>query len=270
MSTNVEPGTVAELLVLAGDVGVTLDEPATIFLLRARGRAATLDLVAGAGALMTLAGALKQGLGQAAAFRKMDAAGGDYDRAVAPLLERERRRRERRFGAEWARLERALYEHDAKARHAVFVGHLAGGSLGWQTSMLLQAADDASLSKPDAWTLRVRLSGIVGAEINRRFPVRREAEWMVVGEDHQKHAELVREQIRAEQQARDLVLGRRPELAQRIDALRSAQMVKDVEAVLRSIRKRLSQRAEQGWVADPERYQREVVESAAEAARQAS
>lgn len=261
---------VAALLELAADRGITLDEEAARFLVQSRGQTQAEALVASAGALIDLASAIGQDLDQAAAFRRMDGAGGDYDVAVAGILEPFRRRREQAFGGEWSRLERKLYAGDAKARHAVFVGHLSGGSLGWQTSMLLQAAEDAGLVKPDARKLRERLTLIVGAEIDRRFPVRREAAWQVVGEDHQAHAELVRAEIRREQQARDLVLGRRPELAQRIDALRSPRLVKDVDRILAGIRHRLAHRANEGWVADPVRYEREVIQAAAQATRMAS
>ncbi len=200
----------------------------------------------------------------------MDAVGGEYEAAARDIIEPFRRRRQAAFGGAWSRLERQLYAGDAKARHAVFVGHLAGGSLGWQTSMLLQAAEDAGLVKPDVAMLRKRLHSIVGAEIERRYPVRREAEWQVVTEETAAHVQLVKDEMRKEQEARDLVLGRRPELAQRIDALRSKGMVRDVEAVLRGIRQRLAKRADEGWVADPERYEREVVQAAAHATQIAS
>lgn len=257
------------LVELAAERGVTLDDAAAHFLLKTRGQAGAEDVVAGAGALMDLASALGQDLEQAAAFRRMDAAH-CYEIAAHRIIEPFRRHRQHAFGCEWSRAERALYAGDAKARHAVFVGHLSGGSLGWQTSMLLQAAGDAGLTAPGEHELRARLVCIVGNEMDRRFPVRREVEWQVVGEDNQAHAELVRAEIRREQQARDLVLGRRPELAQRIDALPSLRLIKDVRRVLKGIRERLAGRAEQGWVADPERYEREVIAAAIEAVKRAS
>lgn len=257
------------LLELAVDRGIVLNEDAAGFLIASRGRLGAETLVAGAAALIDLASAIGHDLDQAGAFRRIDAAGG-YELAAERIIAPERQRRSRAFGAEWSRLEKAYYSSDAWGRHAVFVGHLAGGSLGWQTSMLLQAARDAALTAPGERELRARLTRIVGAEIGRRYPVRREAEWQVVGEDTAKHAELVRAEIRREQQARDLVLGRRPELAQRIDALQSGRLVHDVNKILRGVRQRLAKRANEGWVADPERYEREVVNEAAHAVREAS
>lgn len=258
------------LLELAADRGVVLDEEAASFLTASRGRLGAEALIAGAGALIDLASALGQDLEQAAAFRLMDAAAGQYELAAERVIAPVRDRRSRAFGAAWSRLEREYYAGDAKARHAVFVGHLAGGSLGWQASMLLQAAGDAGLQAPGEPEMRARLVRIVGAEIERRYPVRRESEWQVLGEDNEAHATLMRAEIRREQQARDLVLGRRPELAQRIDALRSKRLTSDVSRVLGQIRRRLAKRAEQGWIADPERYDREVIAEAAHASRQAS
>lgn len=261
---------VASLLELAADRGITLDDAAADFLTKSRGQLAAEELVAAAGALIDLASALGQDLDQPAAFRRMDAAAGDYQLAAQRIIEPVRRRRQHVYCCEFSRLERKLYAGDAKARHAVFVGHLAGGSLGWQTSMLLRAADDAGLVQPGPERYRMDLLAAVGAEIERRYPVRREAEWQVIGEDTLAHAKIVREEIRREQQARDLVLGRRPELAQRIDALRSGNLIADVERILRKIRKRLAKRAEQGWMADPGRYEREVIEGAVQAATEAS
>lgn len=258
------------LVALATERGIELDDAAASYLLATRGAAAAEDLVAGAGALIDLAGALGQELDQAAAFRRMDAVGGDYDRAAASILEPFLRRRQHAFDRGWHDAERRYYGEDAKARHAVFVGHLAGGSLGWQASMLLRAAGDAGLTAPGETELRAQLVRIVGDEIERRYPVRQEAPWVVISEDNATHVDLVRAEIRREQQARDLVLGRRPELAQRIDALRSARLVRDINRVLDGVRKRLAARAEHGWIADPERYEREVIQAAAEAARQAS
>lgn len=261
---------VATLLELANQRGIELDEDAAAFLVKSRGLAAAEDLVAGAGALIDLASALGQDLAQVTAFRKMDAADGDYQLAASRILEPFRRHRQHVFTSEWGRLERKLYDGDAKARHAVFVGHLAGGSLGWQASMLLRAAEDAGLQRPGPAEYRARLVRVVGDEIERRFPVRRESEWQVIGEDNQAHSELIRGEIVREQQARDLVLGKRPELAQRIDALTSKRLIRDVNAVLRKIRTRLASCAEKGWKADPERYEREVIAGAQDAARRAS
>ncbi len=259
-----------QLAELATARGIHLDDQAADFLIKARGERAASNFVEGAATLIDLASALGQDLDQAAAFRRMDAAAGEYELAAQRILDPFRQRRQHVFGCEWTRAERELYANDAKARHAVFVGHLAGGSLGWQTSMLLQAAGDAGLVQPGVTEYRMSLMRAVGAEIERRYPVRREAEWQVVGEDTLAHAEIVRAEIRREQQARNLVLGRRPELAQRIDALRSGRLISDVERILRAIRKRLAQRAEEGWMADPERYEREVIQGALEAAREAS
>lgn len=260
----------AQLVAHATDRGLTLDVDTATFLIRARGEQPARDLVDGAGALIDLSSALGHDLDQAAAFRRLDAAAGDYQTAALRIIEPFRRHRQHTFACAWSENERKLYAGDAKARHAVFVGHLAGGSLGWQASMLLQAAGDASLQQPGVDGYRVELLRAVGAEIDRRYPVRREALWQVIGEDTLAHAQIVRAEIRREQQARDLVLGRRPELAQRIDALRSSFLVRDVDRVLRRIRKRLAQRADEGWIADPERYAREVIATALEAACEAS
>lgn len=261
---------IAALLELAADRGIVLDPAAADFLIKSRGSTQAQDFVAGAASLIDLASALGEDLAQPAAFRHMDAVGGEYELAALHIIEPVRRRRDRVFSSEWTKLERTFYGDDAKARHAVFVGHLAGGSLGWQTSMLLQAAGDAGLQCPGEQELRARLTCMVGNEIERRYPVRRESEWQVLGEDNAAHTALMAAEIRREQQARDLVLGRRPELAQRIDALSSKRLVKDVNGVLRGIRQRLAKRAEEGWLADPERYEREVIEGAADAARRAS
>lgn len=199
-------------------------------------------------------------LTDAAAARRIELAHGDIDRVLAELHTEHLERVSRAFVAEYRRLERSYYQQDAWARHAAFAGALVNGTLGWRAQVLLIAADDAKLN-PGAQHYRTRLTAIVDQEIQRRFPTRRQADWQVVDPDS-RHGQLLQTVIRDETLARELVLDRKPELAQRIDALSSQRLQRDVRGVLNKITKRLQGRISRGWTPNPERYQQEVIQAA--------
>lgn len=222
---------------------------------------AAIELVEAAAALSVLASAVGQDLDADAGLKLLERTRGDYDRAAERLIKPVRERRQRLYEQAYSAIEDKFYAEDAKARHAVFVGHIDSGRLGYQAGMLLQAARDAGLAKPDHLAYRKQLDRIVQAAIATRYPIRRETEWQVASDP--AHFERVKATIRDEQHARQLVLDRRPELAQRIDAISSSKQAKDVLRILNKIRSRLASRAEQGWMADPKRYHQEVVEAAA-------
>lgn len=257
--------TPAELLAQrAEELGLEMSTTAAARLIHRRGHDIAVELVEAAASLSDLASALGFDLDRFGAIRRLDHARGSYDRAAKRLMQEERDRDarvNREFSQAFNRCEKALYSRDAKARHTLFLGELATGTLGWQTSMLLRAAEDAGI---DADRHRAKLTQVVGAEIDRRYPRRREDEWMVVDEDRPIHKALFDQARRDENHVRAEVLSRRPELAGRIDALRSKRLTDDVQSVLRKIRRELRSRAESGrWVADPERYRREVIDAAA-------
>lgn len=261
----------AALSALALELDVALDETAAQRLIRRRGVDDAEQLVRGGAALVDLASALGQDLDLPRAMLRLVDAGLIYELAADRILEPVRRRKQRVFVSEYNRLETAFFGDEAKARHAVFIGHVTGKPLGYEASMLLRAADDAGLQAPDAAAYRAKIVRAVGGEIERRYPVRREADWQVIDPDS-SHPDKVKAAMVEEQRARDLALAKRPELAQRIDALASSsRMRREVRAVLDKIRKRLAGLANQGaWYADPERYAREVIQPAADAARRAS
>lgn len=263
--------TAAALSAFARDLEVELDETAAQRLIRRRGTDEAEQLVRGGAALVHLAGALGQDLDLPRAILRLVDASLIYELAADRILEPVRRRKQRVFVSEYNRLEAAFFGDEAKARHAVFIGHLIGKPLGYEASMLLRAAADAGLQAPDAAAYRAKIARAVGGEIERRYPVRREANWQVIDPDS-SHPEKVRAAMAQEQRARDLALAKRPELAQRIDALSSSsRMRREVACTLQKIRKRLAGLANQGaWYADPERYAREVIQPAADAARRAS
>lgn len=263
--------TAAKLSALATELDVELDETAAQRLIRLRGAQQAEQLVRGGAALVSLASAIGKDLELPRAMLRLLDAGMVYELAADRMLAPVRRRKQHKFATEYSRLEAAFFGDEAKARHAVFVGHLIGKPLGYEASMLLRAAEDAGLEAPDAAAYRAKISRAVGGEIERRYPVRREADWQVIDPDS-AHPPRVKKAMVEEQRARDLALAKRPELAQRIDALASSsRMRREVRAVLEKIRKRLADLANDGaWVADPELYEREVIQPAAEAARRAS
>jgi hypothetical protein len=257
----------ADLIEYAGERGLKLTRAGAQKLRRDRGEEGARDRIDSIAALVTLASALGIELTDLAAARRLDAVKGNYDRARERLVAVDRARREGIFSREWARLEDAFYMADARKRHAVFVGHLQHGPLGWQASMLLLAAHDAGLRSPNASAYRVRLERMVGAEIERRYPDRRETEWEVVDPDS-RHSEILKQAISDERAARDLALLRRPELRQRIDTLTDSNVLRrDVERVLNEIRRRLANSAEEGWHPNPDRYLEDVVQPAADVVR---
>ena len=252
----------AELVQHAAELGVVLTARGARKLRAERGEEAARERIACIAALLDLASALGHELTQLQATRRLDAAAGDYDQAAGQLLDIERARRQRVLNAAWERLEDALYARDAWSRHATVVSQSVGGTLGWRAMMLLAAARDAGLLAPDADAYRRELVRLVDAEVERRYPSRRETDWQVVDPDS-NHASVLHSAIREEKQARELVLARRPELQQKLDALASDTLRRDVERLLNRIRRRLLSSLEQGWHPDPERYQREVAEAAA-------
>lgn len=223
-------------------------------------------LVEGAGALVVLASALGRDLDFVSAMVRMLHSYFDYDAARDRLLDEVRRRKSSVFHREWERLEREFFHNDAWARHAVFVSRIMDKSLGWQAATILVAAGDAGL---DADRLKFKLHEIVGVEIHRRYPVRREADWQVVDPDS-RHHQLLTKAMRDERQAQQLALAKKPELAQRIDALSRPRLNNDIRRVLAGVRRQLRGRVAEGWIPDPERYEREVIDVAAAAARQAA
>jgi hypothetical protein len=259
-----------QLVAFAKTRDVTLTRAEATALVAHYGADLVEDLVAMAGSLMDLAGALGRELQLGGALEQLRRFKHCYDDAAAHLLEQTQAHRSRVFSAEFTRLEKDFWTREARARHATLAGLSRAGTLGFQVSLLLRAAEDAGL---DAASYRAKLSGIVETEVGRRYPVRREAAWQVVDPDS-GHAQRVQQAIRDEQQARDLVLLRRPELARRVDALgvdgfASVRLKREVRRVLNQIRTQLSERAAEGWMAQPELYMEQVVQAAASIARTA-
>lgn len=245
-------------------------------------RHAAPEQISRAGALIDLAGALGRNLDLGGALVHLERHHEDYDQAAESLVYEIRNRQQQVFNVEFTRLEKLYWSRDAKARHAAFTAELSAGALGWQASMLLLAAEDAGLTKPDARAYRKALATVVGDEMGRRFPTRPEAEWNVVdaeygetlervtGSSVSPHDNVIRTAMRDEQTVRELVTNRNPELAQKIGALRSQALVKDVTRILDKIRRRLEVQADQGWVVDIERYREHVIEAARHHALQAA
>lgn len=151
---------------------------------------------------------------------------------------------------------------EARARHAAFHAEIKAASLGTRTTILLLAAADAELAKPSVIEYRIKLVQLVGVEVRRRYPERRQEEWEVITDTpHQAILDAAR---KAEREARDLVLLRRPELAQKIDAFRCRRLERGVTDVHLHIRGRLVESMSEGWQPNPERYRREVLEGALE------
>jgi hypothetical protein len=259
----------ADLVAHARELGLTLTVRGAQKMRAGRGEQAARDRVEAIASLIDLASALGRTLTLLAGARRLDAAG-DYDGASTALIAEVRARRNRVFDREWERLEAELYANDAHARHATLLGQLAGGSLGWRTTMLLMAAHDAGLQAPNADAYQAKVVAMVGAEIERRYPIRREEEWQVVDPDSH-HPKVLERAILDERQARDMVLKRVPELQQRIDELSaSSRLRSDIERLLGQIQKRLTQQVDDGcWHPNPDRYRREVADAAADAARAA-
>lgn len=225
------------------------------------------EILRGVVALLHLGSAIGMDLTFNRALAKLTASDFIYELAADRLLEPVRRYKQHVFTTEYERLEQAFFGNEAKARHAVFIGEIMSGRLGYQASMLLRAAEDAGLRNPDAVRYKAKIVSILGEAIEDRYPVGRDVE--VVDSDS-AHAAIAEQRDRAEQRARDLVLSRRPELAQRIDALGSGTCRRGIEGVLKQIRRRLNQRADEGWIARPEAYEIEVIDAAADAVRRAA
>lgn len=260
-----------QLVTVAQERGMPLGEAVAATMLAQRGPAAAVEHVEAAATLIDLASALGFDLARLAATRLLDRHDGVYEAARDDLIRTHQARRDRAFSVEYNRCERRYRSKDARARHAVLMGDLATGTLGYQAAMLLVAAEDAGLEHDekrgllDADGYRKRLVDLVALTVAVRYPVRKEPPWSVIRHGVDLYGERVRAEIKEEREARDVVWDERASLRSKIDRIHTKRLQSDVNKVLVSIRKRLAKRAEEGWRADPERYRREVLEAAARA-----
>lgn len=235
------------------------------------------------GALIDLAGAMGRTIDIGGALIMLEFADQDYDLAAQRLIDDIRSTRQRIFNAEFDRLEKLFWAREAQSRHSQFMAEVSGGALGWQAAILLLAVEHAGLKHPDAKAYRKRLAAAVGAEMGRRFPGRREADWRVIdhgyreslqqhtGAQESAHEAVVDTMIREEEAARRLVTDRIPRLEQQINALRSPILVRDVTRILDKMRKRLQTEADaEGWQPNIEAYRDQVLQAARDHALSAS
>lgn len=268
----------ADLIAYAAELGLSLtDRGARKLRERIGNQRAARARLESVAALVVLASALEWNLTQLGAARRLDAVGGDYDVARGRLIGEIEARRSGVFAREWSRLEIRYYSRDAHVRYAAFFADLdEEARLGYRTSMLLVAAADAELRKPDAEKYRIDVTRAVGMELQRRYPSRRQEEWEVLADEdvNSRHREIQAKAIADERHAREMVLKKLPELQQRIELLAdSLTMRTSIEQILREIRRRLEEKAadprggiEHGWSPNPARYRREVADAARETA----
>lgn len=298
-ATNLSDSPTADLLAHAGDRGVPLTRQGAQGLLRRLGAQRARQRLDAVGALIDLASAFGRDLAPLSAFRRLDAADGDYEDAREKLIGEIERRRKRAFNDTWRRAERAFYGDDAAARHAAFLAEFDTGSLGHRAGLLLLAARDAGLTRPHAASYRAQLWGLCDVEIARRHPARppfddappvdpvEHVEWE---QERGRYLEHIAPAIAEEDRARELLHTqllepdddeddgspeRRRDLAITINVLDDhADFRGDVERVLRSIRRQLGDalaRDDAGaWRPDPERFHALVIARATQAARQAA
>lgn len=251
---------VDQLFATAKGVSLHINHAQARDLLEARGLTAAAEHLLAAGALATLADvAYDHHLTFNDASLRVDHEQGDYDRAAvrlqAHLEHREDERFNRAAAAAMHRLEERYYTGDARQRQAVFISSSLTGTTGHQASVLLAAAEDAGLEEPGADQYRDRILASVDREVDRRMPDRDVVSVAIQGS---RHFDVVKDAVSQERQARRMVLQQLPTMRARIDRMSSTTLLRDVNRALNEIRSRLSKRMVQGWIPDPDRYEREV------------
>lgn len=292
----------ADLLAHARGRGVALTRRGAQRLLRRCGPDGARARVEAIGALVDLASAFGLDLGkrpELAAARRLDAAAGSFDNARKMMLAEVERRRRRALHQAWAELEQAYYEKDAHERHAAFLAQLDTGSLGRRATLLLMAARDAGLRRPDAAAHRARLWGLCDVEIARRHeldeqhrtrdeliealaraapedPVERSA-WEV---DHARYREHVAQAAADERHAREMLEqqllddhGDR-DLALTINLLADdprfrGDINRELATIQAALRDALDRPGAGAWKPDPNSYRIHVAVAARDAAQRA-